>query len=64
MGATQYNFLGMKVGEGEAEPRGRLLTMTVKNKFMEVTADLRLSGNRLSGTTRAAIPLPVTLRRA
>lgn len=61
---TQYNFLGMKIGEGEAEANGGVLTLTVRNKLVAVTADLELSGNRLSGTTRGLIRLPVTLKRA
>jgi hypothetical protein len=62
---TQFNLLGMKIGEGEAEASGGLLTLTVRNKFTgQMTVDLQLSGNRLSGTTRGLIPLPVTLKRA
>jgi len=62
---TQFNFLGMKMGEGEAEASGGVLTLTVRNKLTgPMTVDLQLSGNRLSGTTRGLIPLPLTLKRA
>jgi hypothetical protein len=62
---TQFNLLGMKIGEGEAVVSDGLLAMTVRNKFTgPMTVDLQLSGKRLSGTMRGFIPLPVTLKRA
>jgi hypothetical protein len=62
---TQFNLLGMKMGEGEAEASGGVLTLTVRNKLTgPMTVDLQLSGNQLSGATRGLIPLPITLKRA
>jgi len=62
---TQFNLLGMKIAEGEAEASGSVLTVTVRNRLAgPITVDLQLSGNRLTGRTRGLIPLPVTLKRA
>ncbi len=62
---TQFNLLGMKIAEGEAEASGSVLTMTVRNILLcSTTVDLQLSGNRLTGRTRGLIPLQVTLKRA
>jgi hypothetical protein len=62
---TQFNILGMKIAEGEAEASGSVLTVTVRNRFTgSVTTDLQLSGNQLTGRMRGPIPLPVTLKRA
>jgi hypothetical protein len=62
---TQFNLLGMKIAEGEAEASGSVLTVTVRNKLVgPMTVDLQLSDNRLIGRTRGLIPLPVTLKRA
>ena len=62
---TQFNFLGMKVGEGEAEASGNVLTLTVGNQLTgSMTVDLQLSGSRLTGRTRGLIPLPFALKRA
>lgn len=62
---TQFNLLGMKIAEGEAEASGNVLTMTVRNKLVgSTTADLQSSGDRLTGTLRGPIPLPITLKRA
>lgn len=62
---TAFNLLGMKIGEGEAEVSGGVLTLTVRNKLTgPITVDLQLSSNRLSGTTRGLIRLPITLKRA
>ena len=62
---TQFNLLGMKMAEGEAEACGSVLTMTVRNVlFGSTTVDLQLNGNRLTGRTRGLIPVRVTLKRA
>lgn len=62
---TQFNFLGMRIAEGEAKASGNVLTLTVRNKLTgAITADLRLSGNQLTGKVRGLIPFPVTLKRA
>jgi hypothetical protein len=62
---TQLNLLGMKMGEGEAEASGSVLTMTVRNKLTgPMTVDLQLSGDRLTGTTRGLIALPFALKKA
>lgn len=63
---TQFNLLGMKLGEGEAEASGSVLTLTVRNRLtgLSTTVDLQLSGNRLTGTTRGIIPLPFALKKA
>ena len=62
---TASNFFGMTIGEGEAEASGSVLTLTVRNKFTgPMTVDLKLGGNRLTGTTRGLIPVPFALKRA
>jgi hypothetical protein len=62
---TRFNIFGMKIGEGEAEANGSVLTLTVRTKLAgPMTADLQLSGDRLRGRTRGLIPLPFALRRA
>jgi hypothetical protein len=62
---TQFNLLGMKIGEGEAEASGSVLTLAVRNVLTGLmTVDLQMSGDRLSGTTRGLISLPITLKRA
>lgn len=61
---TQFNFLGMRIAEGEAESSGNVLTMTLRNKLMSTTADLQFDRDRLTGKTRGLIPLPITLKRA
>ena len=62
---TQFNLLGMEIGEGEAEASGSVLTLTVRNKLGgSTTSDLQLSGNRLTGRARGLLPVPFTLKRA
>lgn len=64
---TAFNFLGMKIGEGEAEASGSVLTLTVRNKLtggIAITVDLQLSGNRLAGKTKGLISQPFAIERA
>ncbi len=62
---AQFNLLGMKMGEGEAQASGGVLTLTVKNKLTgPMTVDLHMSGNRLSGKTRGLLSFPFNLKRA
>jgi hypothetical protein len=63
---TVFNFLGWKVGTGQATISGSTLTLTVKSFGIMITYDLQLNGDRLQGVTRklGGLPLPFALKRA
>jgi len=62
---TQFNFLGMKVAEGEAAASGGTLRLTLRNPFTgPITLDLELNGDQLTGRAQGLMPVPVTLKRA
>ena len=63
---TCFNFLGWKVGTGQATISGSTLGLIVKSLGVTTTADLQLKGGRLEGVMRTlgGLPWPLTLRHA
>ncbi len=61
---TMFNFMGWRIGDGEATVHGNTLTLTVKTMWGTNTADLHLDAGRLHGVTQGLLPLPFALRPA